>query len=292
MSWNKPVAKSAIEKRGSSWLKWAVLLACIFFVLTAICFLTIQSERQPDETVKEPVKKIAIAQSKTNQAHKAVAVQKDSKEMTVDERIKHFHELYGENLPRNIRQVVHYLKNPPVKTFRPAKQKYDIFKRASEKDIAAMLLVEPGSWLMRQPTFGPKFDQDLAIALKEEIKIEESDTEEQRELKQAVIDSKAELAERMKAGEKPSDVMNAMGEAYYQMGLYKRNLEDQVRAVRKDATKSDDDVKDAVDAVNLMLKEKGIAPIKMPNMVLRRASLRLATSKSAKDNVKPNKVNK
>lgn len=206
---------------------------------------------------------------------------KTYKDMTRDEKLKYFRDRYGNNLPENLKPVVYYLENPPQRTFHPKRQKYDIFKRSSEREIAAFILVEPGSWMMRPPEFGERFDDDLRAALSESIEISMDDDEETRALKQAVIDTKKELAERIAAGEKGSDIMNEAGKSLYDLGQYRRNLEEQVGEIRRNSKYTDQDMEDVVKAANEMLSKKGLKPLKMPNAMLRRACLKVAGKRAA-----------
>jgi ABC-type glycerol-3-phosphate transport system substrate-binding protein len=136
---------------------------------------------------------------------------------------------------------------------------------------------------MRRPTFGRRFDADFAESLKEDIEIAETDTAEQKALKQAVIDTKAELSARMKAGEKPSDIMNDFTGSLYELGQYRRTIEEELTRLKKDETISDNDIVDFVGAANQMLTEKGAKPIQMPKMIFRHISLKRAAAKRAQE---------
>ena len=196
-------------------------------------------------------------------------------------QLKQIREKYGDNIPENLKPVVYFLENPPQQTFHPAKTKASIFKRRCEREIAEMIMTAPGTWFMRKPTFGERFDSDFKASLTEEIEFSDTDTPEQRELKKAVIDTKNELAARMEAGEKPSDAMNAFAGSMYDLGQYRRTLQDELGKIKRDASYSDKDIQDFVDVANKMLKEKGAQPIPMPKMVFRHISLKKAAAKAA-----------
>ena len=196
-------------------------------------------------------------------------------------QLKAIRDKYGDDIPPNLQPVVYFLENPPQREFHPAKSKASIFKRRCEREIASMIMAEPGTWFMRRPTFDARFDADFRASLDEPIEIGDGDTDEQRSLKQAVIDTKAELAERMKAGESPSDAMNAFAGSMYELGQYRRTLQDELGRIKRDASFSDQDIQDFVEAANKMLKDKGAQPIRMPNMVFRHVSLKKAAAKAA-----------
>jgi hypothetical protein len=200
-----------------------------------------------------------------------------------ERQLKQIRDKYGDNIPDNLKPVVYFLENPPQKIFHPARTKADIFKRSSEREIAAVISTEPGTWFMRRPTFGRRFDADFAESLKEDIVIAETDTAAQKALKQAVIDTKAELSARMKHGEKPSDIMNDFTGSLYELGQYRRTIEEELTRLKKDETISDKDIVDFVGAANQMLTEKGAKPIQMPKMIFRHISLKRAAAKRAQE---------
>lgn len=195
-------------------------------------------------------------------------------------QLKAIRDKYGDNIPENLKSVVYFLENPPQRTFHPSQSKESIFKRRSEREIASMVTAEPGTWFMRKPTFNERFDEDFRASLGEKIEISDDDTEEQKALKQAVIDTKAELAERMKAGETPSAVMGAHADAMYELGQYRRMIQDELGKLKRDAQYSDRDIEDFVNAANKMLKDKGAKPIPMPKMVFRHVSLKKAAARA------------
>ena len=203
------------------------------------------------------------------------------KDMTREEKLKSIRDKYGDNIPDNLKPTVYYLENPPQQTFHPARSKYHYLKRSSEREIASVLNIQPGKWMMRAVTFGDKFDKDLAAAMGEKIKFEEDDSDEVKAVKQAVIDTKKDLADRIAQGEKASDIMNSTVKELYTLGQYRRTLEEQVGSIRRNSEYSDDDVRDVVNAANEMLKSKGLPPLRMPNMHIRHANLKRAADRAA-----------
>ena len=232
-----------------------------------------------------PKKSVLVKEVKPAAAPKTEPVATNRPPLTKEEKraaqLKQIRDKYGDNIPENLKPVVYFLENPPQQTFHPARTKASIFKRRSEREIASMLMTEPGTWFMRKPTFDDRFDSDFRASLDEKIDITDEDSDEQKALKQAVIDTKAELAERMKTGEKPSDAMNAFAGSMYELGQYRRMLQDELGKIKRDASFSDRDVQEYVEAANKMLKEKGAKPIPMPKMVFRQVSLKMAAAKAA-----------
>jgi len=268
------------KNHGNGGLRIAACLALGVVVAGGIwCFMGVEERKKETKpkavkVIKPSVKKVDVSKPYTNNA--PVLSKRER-------QLKQIRDKYGDNIPDNLKPVVYFLENPPAQIFHPARTPEDIFKRSSEREIAAMINTEPGTWFMRKPTFGARFDSDFAESLKEEIKIEETDTPEQRELKQAVIDTKAELATRMKAGAKPSEIMSDFADSLYELGEYRRSIEENLAQLKKDESISDKDIEDFVNTANKMLTEKGAKPIRMPKMVFRHISLKRAAAKRAKE---------
>ena len=235
-----------------------------------------KEEKPKVEKPPKPAAKAVPAPAVTN-----APKPKTYKDMTREEKLKAIRDKYGDNIPDNLKPTVYYLENPPQQTFHPARSKYHYLKRSSEREIASVLNIQPGKWMMRAVTFGDKFDKDLAAALGEKIEFEEGDSDEVKAVKQAVIDTKRDLAERIAQGETASEIMNVTVKELYTLGQYRRSLEEQVGKIRRNAEYTDDDVRDVVNAANKMLKDKGLPPLRMPNMFLRHASLKRAAERAA-----------
>ena len=196
------------------------------------------------------------------------------KELSSEEKLEYFQDKYGANLPDNLKPLVYYLKNPPQVSYKSKTDETAIFKFRSEREIAAFLLMEPGTWMIRRVAFNDKFDKDLALALSEKIEITKDDTAEQRRLKEAVIEAKNELLDLAKKGISPSKAMTEAADELYLLGQYRHDLESEIRAFKNDPTKSDDDVSLAVEAANKMPEKKGLKPLRQPNMLIRKVNLK------------------
>jgi hypothetical protein len=278
-------SKSAPRNGRARVVLWGGAVSVV--VAVAVVLWMTQSEETEvvvDELAGKPGQIAEVAPAKVSPITEAPAKPKPYKEMSREEKLKSIRDKYGDNIPDNLKPVVYYLENPPQQTFHPARTKFPYLKRRSEREIASVLDVEPGTWMMGKAVFGDKFDKDLAAAIEEPIEFEKDDTDEIRTVKQAVIETKKELAERIKNGEVASDIMNATISELYSLGQYKRDLEEQVGAIRRNAEYTDQDVEDVVNAANQMLQDKGLPPMRMPNMLIRRASLRKAAEKAAREN--------
>ena len=147
----------------------------------------------------------------------------------------------------------------------------DIFKNYAESQIAFLITTEPGEPIFGEYDYGhPRFRKELENALINKIEESEDDTEEDRKLKQAVTDVKAELRQALKRGEDISQILADTRHELQRLGQFQRDMEDQVREMSKNAEVSNEDLEDYVAAANKMLAEKGIAPLKL-NCVSKRA---------------------
>ena len=199
---------------------------------------------------------------------------------TREERLAWFEKKYGTNIPENLKTTVYFLKNPPTTTYRPLPRPEDIFKHQSEKTIAAVLLHKPGAFVMRRTVYDESFDMDFQKALEEPIIEKDDDDEATKELKAAVNDVKAELAERMRAGEKPSKIMTDTMDTAYELGKYSRNLETMLHEMSDNPANTDKDIEDFVNAANKLLKEKGAGEMEMPNFFRRQLRLKMLARKA------------
>ena len=280
-------ANVSAAPRGGTWRAAVLAAALLAAAGGAWWWLSAREEARPPKT-KPATQKVGkpkpppgpAARPAVTNAPPVATNAPPTKEEKRAAQLKAIRDKYGDNVPDNLKPVVYFLENPPQKTFHPARTKASIFKRRSEREIAAMVMTEPGTWFMRKPTFNERFDEDFRASLGEAIELAEDDTDEDKALKQAVIDTKAELAERMKAGETPSAAMNAFADSMYELGQYRRLLQDELGKIKRDAQYSNQDVEDFVNAANKMLKDKGAQPIPMPKMVFRQVSLKKAAARA------------
>lgn len=214
------------------------------------------------------IKEAAPAAAPTNR----VAVAK--KKLTNEERLKQIYDKYGDNIPDNLKATVSYLKNPPKRGFSAAKTKNSIFKHHSERMVGSILDVEPGDYFVRKPTFDERFDREFAAALADPTVIADSDTDEQRERKQIVAETMAEMAERVRGGEKASEIMTAAVDDLSRLGKYRRDLERQLMELKTNAKYTDQDITDFVTAANEMLKKAGAKELAMPRFLTRNIMLK------------------
>ena len=169
-----------------------------------------------------------------------------------------------------------YHPDPPPDANQPAlnKGKYRIFKNRSDNDIAFLMATEPGTPVFGSGEFFARgFTQKFLKSLETPIVINDDDSEYDRSLKQAVIDTRRELKRLHDGGEDIEKVMRDTRDEMQRLGQYRVQIEKHVKKQLSGASRkglTDDDVGDIIKAANTMLEERGIAPIE-PNPILRRA---------------------
>ena len=149
-----------------------------------------------------------------------------------------------------------------------------IFKYRSDMEIAGLLMAQPGDMAIGDPEYGKFFQKDFLKSLVDPAFPRESDTEEERALKRAVTEVKAELKERYDAGEDLAKIMYDARNELRELGAYKQELEEEVRKRAKDGSLSAEDIDDLVTAANVMLESRGISPIRKGGFLRHQLKLR------------------
>ena len=259
-----------------------LLLVMALAAVGAAVWMMLQDEAPTERAKPKKTRSAGLAAEVT--PAKAAKPQKATGKLrpkTREERLAWFEKKYGTNIPENLKSTVYFLKNPPQQIFRPKPRREDVFKHHSERTIAALLLHTPGTFMIQRSVYDDRFDRDFVKSLEEPIISEDGDDQETKELKMAVNDVKAEIAERMRAGEKPSDIVNEIMNTAYELGKYSRNMEDMVREIADDPSKTDADVEEFVNAANKLLKEKGAKEMEMPNLFRRQIRLKMLARKAS-----------
>lgn len=141
------------------------------------------------------------------------------------------------------------------------KPEYAIFEHRSENEIACLLSVVPGKALIGTPIYDKRFTDDFLKSCETPIVITDDDTPEQAELKRLMIDTKNELCQRMREGEDLGKILLDTRAEYQRLATYRQTLEQEINKLKQDTSLSMQDIDDFVDAANIMLESKGIAPI-------------------------------
>lgn len=273
--WNRSAANSAPPTRRGG-IRWLVAWLVVLIVL-GIAGAWLWSDRGDEETRRPAVAKpakIADAKPATNDAARA----KNSDADTAKDD--------GEwHPPKNAYKDEHgvwrhpgglrvYDPTRPRKTtdLRMEGDKPSIFHYRAEKEIERLLTLEPGRPMFGTRRYDERFEKDYLESLKEPIIISKDDSDEDKALKQMMIDTKIEISDRMRNGEKLKDILEEARNELQRMAEYKRSLQQMVVKDMKDGM-TEQELDDYVEAVNIMLKQNGIPPIK--NTAILKRNIRL-----------------
>ena len=141
------------------------------------------------------------------------------------------------------------------------------FPHGSDRMIAYLLTADPGGTMVGDSeSIMRGFGEAFAKSLKDEIVIKPDDTDEVKDLKQAVLDARSELKQQMALGKSAEQVMVETREQLRELTLYREDLEKEVMSHAEDGM-TQKDYDELIGAANLMLEERGISKIQMPKLV-------------------------
>ena len=156
--------------------------------------------------------------------------------------------------------------------------KPSIFRHRSEREIERLLTLEPGQPMFGMRRYDARFEEDFLKSMEEPIVIRADDSEEDKALKQLMIDAKIEIMDRIRNGEKLGDILKETREELQRLAQYKRNLRKELLTLAKEGHAEEEDLDDFIKAANQMLEANGIDPLK--NTGLLKRNLRFQTQRS------------
>ena len=257
--------------------KAAAVVGVLLVAASAAYFLL---PRQEPADVKEPPKAPGLGGMIAEATPSAGPRQQEAVEaprQTAEERrraeIKYFEDRYGTNMPSGVKSHVYFLKNPPKKSFK-IRSKFDYFRHPVERQIASLILVTPGSFMLFPPEYGESFNRDFLAAALDGTKPLPDDDEETLAMKEAVAETIRDMAATQKReGKLPNEILNEHGALLYELGQYEKNLEEELVRAKSDPSVSDDEVSDLFAAANKLRRDRGLPEWKVPDFSKR--SLRL-----------------
>lgn len=231
----------------------------------------VAKDNEEDVVVKKhgPIKEIspdvAVQQTLECQALKSKPVDPDARP-TQSGQVVNGYVLTGSGRMHKIRGAI-------TNTIGLVKADYEIFDHFCENEIACLLSLNPGDTIVGDPPYRGRLIDDFINSLKHPIIVKDDDSEHDKALKRAVIATKIDLKEAMDRGENIETILLEARAECRRLAEYKRFLQLEVRQKVKDGELSSEDFRDYVDAANLMLEEKGIAPLKLSPIMKRKLIL-------------------
>lgn len=157
-----------------------------------------------------------------------------------------------------------------------------IFHTKADKDIAGLLVIEPGADLIGSDEFDERFVKSFLKSIESPIIISKDDSEEEKALKRAVIETKIELKARYDAGEDIAKILTDTRRELRELGAYREDLKKHLDELRRDGNLTVDEMKDYVAAANVMLEERGAKKIVLPEFYYRQMEYRNKMRKQLK----------
>ena len=267
MAWNQPNPSGYSKNRHPSPKhvkgKWLILgLSAIAVAVVAIVLL------RQGETPAEDKGEVAVAAKKRKPIKQAsspipaLKLQPKVEETPVDPNAR----------PTKVGEVVNgYVMLPSGRIHKPTgvvtnrvanygKSKYSIFENRSDNEIAGILMMKPGDALVGTKRYDKWFTKQFLKSIETPITASEDDEPWQTELKSLVKQARLELKQAYDNGEDIAAIMTESRQQLQDLGKYKQAIR-QLYAQNIKECKSEEELGELQKAVNIMLEEKGCAPM-------------------------------
>ena len=164
---------------------------------------------------------------------------------------------------------LHIVKHP---------QKRKLFKRTCDNQLAILLTLDPTKMapflVGRRRPYDDSFIKDFHDSLSDTYEADPNDTEEEKAVRQMVIETRVELKAAMDRGEDIAKLMNATQEELDRLCHYQDILKKELQDIQYDESVSDEEFENYVNAANQLLEKQGLKGLTMPNIVTRQARIK------------------
>lgn len=140
------------------------------------------------------------------------------------------------------------------------KSKYSIFENRSDNEIAGILMAKPGEAVVGTKRYDKWFEKQFLKSIETPIKVSPDDEPWQADLKKLVMQARLELKEAHDKGEDIATIMSESRQQLQDLAKYKQSVK-QIYAQNVKECATEQEVADLQKAVNVMLEEKGCAPM-------------------------------
>lgn len=241
----------------------ALVAVCVIGAVVFMCVS--KDEPKPVVEEKKPAKEKRIEVATPEASPKAVV------ETVVEQKVEEKVEPKGPQKVGEVRDG--YVKLPngelhkrnglkEIKVSDRARSWHHIFDHYTDNEFAALLAFKPGDSFVGVSI--PKdYEKRFLKSLETPIIVSKDDSEEVKQLKQAVIATRLEMKEAYDRGE---DIRKIVSDAYAEaarLASYKDDIKTAFKEYVQRPDVSEADIDDFVRAANSLLEEKGIAPIKV-----------------------------
>lgn len=254
MAWNRPSeSKSVAAKKKGTWqrgLLAGILVVALGSVAVWMMRLPTEDEAREDAKKSRLIKETTPAKTK---AQKAETVEQAKKPVQVEQLAAQ--KPVTNSVPRKLKLWEKGIRVPKTKPAPPKRFKYD-----AEEDIAFFLETEPGETIFGEIPFDHRFIAQLKESFKEPVEIKPDDSEELKQLKKAIQETKDDLQKRMAAGEDIAQLFADSRHQLIELGNYRRDIINEMMEIAKSDDTPREDFEVYVKAVNAMLEKKGCKP--------------------------------
>ena len=262
MAWNQPTSTEHSAKRSKprkpSKGVWLVATAVVVVAAAVVAIALLQRGKvTPSAVVGKPAKtKEAITPSLP------APKPQQPVEVKVDPNAR----------PTKVGEVVNgYVMLPSGRIHKPTgvvtnrvadygKSKYSIFENRSDNEIAGILMANPGNAVVGTKRYDKWFEKQFLKSIETPIDVSPDDEPWQADLKKLVIQARLELKEAHDKGEDIAAIMSESRQQLQDLSKYKQSVK-QIYAQNVKECATEQEVADLQNAVNVMLEEKGCAPM-------------------------------
>ena len=262
MAWNQPTTTEHSAKRSKprkpSKGVWLVATAVVVVATAGLVIALLpRGKVTPSAVVEKPVEtKVASTPSVL------VPEPQQPVEVKVDPNAR----------PTKVGEVVNgYVMLPSGRIHKPTgvvtnrvadygKSKYSIFENRSDNEIAGILMANPGEAVVGTKRYDKWFEKQFLKSIETPIKVSPDDEPWQADLKKLVMQARLELKEAHDKGEDIAAIMSESRQQLQDLAKYKQSVK-QIYAQNVKECATEQEVADLQKAVNVMLEEKGCAPM-------------------------------
>ena len=140
------------------------------------------------------------------------------------------------------------------------KSKYSIFENRSDNEIAGILMAKPGEAVVGTKRYDKWFEKQFLKSIETPIIISQDDEPWQADLKRLVVQARLELKTAYDNGEDIAAIMSESRQQLQDLSKYKQSIK-QIYAQNMKECATEEEVGELQRAVNIMLEEKGCAPM-------------------------------
>lgn len=254
-----------------------VLAALVVVVLAALCvWIALYRRATPRQEPPRPEESLSVVEPTKP---KSVVVKEEVVEEEEDRTSLEWHKKHDKRYfvpPDAVRRPNgrlytksgrRILEDLPARTIRADKDRKIIFDHPAERQIERLLSIEPGKIFVGNGNYGPKFVESFRQSLVQPTLVTKDDDDETKAMKRLVNEVKADLRERMDAGEDITKIMKDTEQELRALAAYRENLKSELAALRFDESVSEADYADYVASANKLLKDRGMKGLSAPVFV-------------------------